>query len=102
VPTVVFESVHLPALPIESPEGGKLVDLCDEHTAPVPFSCRSASCGTCRVLVLEGAELLEPPEEEELELLQLMGDDPARSRLACQARVRAGPGRLRIRAASEW
>jgi ferredoxin len=72
---------------IDVPEGGEVVDICDEHFAPIPFSCRSASCGTCQVEVLEGGELLEPPNEAEGELLVFLGN---KGRLACQARVRAG------------
>jgi len=75
-------------------EGGELVDICDLHFAPVPFSCRSASCGTCHVHVLEGAEHLEPPEPAEQELIGLLG---GHGRLACQARLRPGPGFVRIR-----
>lgn len=70
---------------IEVPEGGEVVDICDHHFAPIPFSCRSASCGTCQVEVLEGEDLLEPPNEEEADLLPLLG---GKGRLACQARVR--------------
>jgi 2Fe-2S ferredoxin len=99
MPLVVFESSGGGVVETDAPDGGCLVDLCDDHQAPVPFSCRSASCGTCRVDVLEGAEFLEPAHVDELEVLDLFGDDPARCRLACQARVRGGRGRLRIRAA---
>jgi ferredoxin len=99
MPVVVFESAAARPLEIAAPEGGPLVDLCDAESAPVPFSCRSASCGTCRVDVLEGADLLEPPAQEELEILDIFGDDPATRRLACQARVRLGNGRLRVRPA---
>ncbi len=81
---------------VDVPEGGALVDLCDQVLAPVPFSCRSASCGTCQVQVLEGAELLEPASEEEQDLLDLL-DDGEGSRLACQARVKPGPGLVRLR-----
>jgi ferredoxin len=81
---------------VDAPDGGELVDLCDEYLAPVPFSCRSASCGTCHVQVLEGIELFEPPNESEQELLDLLGG-PQHSRLACQARLRPGPGLIRIR-----
>lgn len=102
VPLVVFESVGEPPLEVDAPEGGRLLDLCDERRAPVPFSCRSARCGTCRLHVLEGAEILEPPAELEADLLRLMGDDPARHRLACQAFVRRGTGRLRVSASTEW
>jgi ferredoxin len=99
VPVIVFESPDLPPLEVSVPDGGPLIDLCDELNAPIPFSCRSASCGTCRVDVLEGAALLEPPADEELDVLDVFGDDPASRRLACQLRVRQGPGRLRVRAA---
>jgi ferredoxin len=97
MPVVVFESPEAPPLEVAVPEGGALVDLCDAESAPVPFSCRSASCGTCRVDVLEGADLLEPPADEELEILDIFGDDPAARRLACQARVKLGDGRIRVR-----
>jgi ferredoxin len=99
MPRVVFESVHGAAAESDEPAGGDLVDICDAVQAPIPFSCRSASCGTCRVDVLEGAHLLEPPREDELEVLDMFGDDPARRRLACQARVCPGAGLLRVRAA---
>jgi ferredoxin len=85
---------------IDEPLGGRLLDLCDEAGAPVPFSCRSASCGTCRVEVLEGAGLLSPPGAHEREVLELFGDGPDR-RLACVAVVLSGPGRLRLRIVSD-
>ena len=101
MPLVVFESAEsgVPTVEVDAPGGTRLVDLCDERNAPVPFSCRSASCGTCRIDVLEGADLLEPPRDEELDVLDIFGDDPARRRLACQAQVRAGSGRVRVRPA---
>jgi ferredoxin len=81
---------------IEAPLGGDMLDLCDEHFAPVPFSCRSASCGTCHIDVIEGAELLEPADAEERQLLQILRG-PGTARLACRARVRSGPGLIRLR-----
>jgi ferredoxin len=100
MPLVVFESFEPGAsVTIEASPGARLVDLCDERAAPVPFSCRSASCGTCRVDVLEGADLLAPPLDEELDVLDIFGDDPAHRRLACQARVVAAGGRVRVRPA---
>ena len=50
-------------------------------------------------MVLEGADLLERAAEDELEVLDAFGDDPAAVRLACQAQLRPGPGRLRVRPA---
>lgn len=97
MPSIEFVGNRLGATKrIEAPEGGALVDICDEHFAPIPFSCRSASCGTCHVAVLAGAEFLFPPEYEEQDLLDLLGGDGT-SRLACQAEVRPGPGLIRLR-----
>ncbi|HEY4016112.1 MAG TPA: 2Fe-2S iron-sulfur cluster-binding protein [Polyangiaceae bacterium] len=101
MPVIVFESSCRAPVVAEVDEAVRLVDVCDEAAAPVPFSCRSASCGTCRIEVVEGAELLEPPEDDELEVLDLFGDDPAHMRLACQVKVRAAAGRLTVRVADE-
>jgi ferredoxin len=84
------------AVEAHEPEGGRLLDICDDLAAPVPFSCRGASCGTCRVEVLEGAHLLSSPGDEECSVLELFGDPPGR-RLACAAWVLRGEGRLRLR-----
>jgi 2Fe-2S ferredoxin len=73
--------------------GTALVDTCDEHPeAEVPFSCRSASCGTCRVRVKEGMELLSRPQDDELDVLDVFGDGKD-VRLCCQIQV-VGEGRL--------
>jgi 2Fe-2S ferredoxin len=95
---VVFECPDAPPCAGEARPGDRVVDLCDGFGAEVPFSCRSASCGTCRIAVVEGAALLEPPGPDEAELLEIFGDDPEHYRLACQARLRGGAeGRLRLR-----
>lgn len=97
MPTIEFEGAGIAGdKMIDVPEGGDLVDICDQVLAPIPFSCRSASCGTCHIVVLEGHELLEKPDEDEEDLLDLL-DGPEGSRLACQARVKAGPGLIRVR-----
>jgi 2Fe-2S ferredoxin len=100
MPLVIFESPTAAALEVDCPDGGCLVDVCDEQSAPVPFSCRGATCGTCRLDVLEGAELLMDPSEEELDVLAVFGDAPTRRRLACQAIVLPGKGRIRVRPVS--
>jgi ferredoxin len=79
------------------PVGNRMVDITDEHPdARVPYSCRSASCGTCHTEVLVGIELFTPAEPEEQELLDLLGGGKT-SRLACQAAVRPGPGLIRLK-----
>jgi 2Fe-2S ferredoxin len=97
VPTIEFCASAVGATKrVEAPEGGELVDICDHYLAPIPFSCRSASCGTCHIEVLEGADCFEPPNADEAALLELLGGEGPH-RLACQARVRAGDGLVRVR-----
>lgn len=97
VPKVEFMETGIGrAKTVDAPEGGELVDMCDEVLAPVPFSCRSATCGTCQVEVVSGAELLEPPTDEEEELLEVLMP-PENVRLACQARVKAGDGLVQLK-----
>ncbi len=78
------------------PEGGALVDAADEHWLPIPFSCRSVTCATCHIEVLEGAELLEPPNDEELELNSIIRG-PEGARFACQVQIKALPGKVVVR-----
>jgi ferredoxin len=99
MPDVVFTSEEGEPLSASAPLGGSLGDLCDDVGAPVAFSCRSATCGTCLVVVLEGGDLLSPPERDEAEILALFAEpsSPFAQRLACQAKMRPGPGRLVLR-----
>lgn len=83
---------------IDAAEGAAVVDLCDDHAAPIPFSCRSASCGTCRVEVIEGGAELLPPAQDELDVLDVFNMEPSRVRLACQAKLRIGATRIWIKA----
>ena len=94
---VMFEGNDVgPAVEVDVPEGGRLVDICDDSKAPVMFSCRGASCGTCRVEILEGINLLAAAKEDEREVLDIFAA-PQNHRLACQACLDAGPGRVRVK-----
>ncbi len=93
---IVLQSSIGPCKEVEAAGGEELVDLADEHWLPIPFSCRSVTCGTCHIEVLEGQEYLEPPEDEEIDLLQMIGG-PAHSRLACQVKLKAGAGMIKVR-----
>lgn len=95
MPTLDFlAGPHGPAVTIDV-DGGRLLDACDDARAPVAFSCRSASCGTCRVAILAGAELLAPPGPDELDVLTIFAAAPG-ERLACRAIVRPVPGLVRL------
>ncbi len=97
MPTIVFlEGALGRSKRVEAPSGGELLDICDEHLAPVPFSCRSASCATCQIEIVEGIELLDPADADEQELLDLLGG-PRNHRLACQTRVRPGDGVVQLK-----
>jgi len=104
MPVVIFEpgpNDPRPALTVSVPEGGALVDVCDENEAPVPFSCKSASCGTCRIEILEGESELLPPADDELDVLDIFASPPPKHRLACQAKMKPGLATLRVRGARD-
>jgi ferredoxin len=77
------------------PIGERLIDVCDELQAPILFSCRTASCGVCRVHVREGAKTFTHPTADETEVLEIFEASPG-ERLACQLVIHyaAGPVRL--------
>jgi 2Fe-2S ferredoxin len=96
--TVRLEGLSGAVRSVDLHDGGAVVDACDTSLADVPFSCRSASCGTCRVVVLEGGAFLTEAEDEELQVLDAFGVTPKKQRLACQAKVSAGAiGLVRLR-----
>lgn len=98
---VITESNVGRVVEIDAQGGDALIDLCDEHDAPIPFSCRTASCGTCRIHVLEGAEQLEAPAADELDLLDVFNHKPPHVRLTCQAKLTPDATRVRIKAFHE-
>jgi 2Fe-2S ferredoxin len=103
MPEITFESSDgSQKKTMNASNGGALVDLCDDSSAPIPFSCRSASCATCHIEVLEGSEALLPPEDEEIDVLEAVSTSAPRFRLACCAKLRPGPGRVIVRAQNEY
>ena len=66
---------------------------CTPGEGPIPVECRAASCGTCWIGVLGGADKLSPVvERDERKRMQVFGyvdtpDERPVIRLACQARV---------------
>jgi len=77
--------------------GDCVVDITDESPkAGVPYGCRSASCGLCRVRVEEGVEALQAPGEDETQLLAYFGEE-SDVRLACQLKISGTTQRIRLR-----
>jgi ferredoxin len=67
-------------------------ERCTVNEGPIPVQCRSASCGTCWVGVLGGAEKLSEVAQRERRMMPLFGyietDDPRPLiRLSCQAQA---------------
>lgn len=73
--------------------GALLLDAALAAGLALPFGCRSARCGVCRVEVLDGGGGLAPPGPLEALTLRTFGCSPE-VRLACQARL-AGPATVR-------
>lgn len=73
----------------EVPEGKTLSEDLDITKSPILFGCRTGICGTCLVEIVEGADQLPPPDEDELEILELYAEGLKNARLACQIDVRA-------------
>jgi ferredoxin len=73
---------------VDAQPGEAIMDITDLNPeAEVPYSCRAATCGTCRVQVLEGSAALSIPDTYEREVLEIFGDTPDEVRLSCQARL---------------
>lgn len=66
---------------------------CIPNEGPIPVECRAASCGTCWVGVLGGADKLSPVEPHEAKRMKVFGYQNLEVgtrpviRLACQARA---------------
>src|SRR3954462_7724689 len=73
---------------INGAPGDSLCDTLLKNGVEIEHACeQSCACTTCHVILREGYETLEPPEEEEEDLLdKAWGLEPT-SRLSCQARV---------------
>lgn len=94
MPLIVFERTRFS---VDKPDGARVMDVSDEHfMAAVPYACRHANCGSCRVRVEEGMDLCAPPDASEQELLTYLKEPPD-VRLACQLWIKAGVGTVRLR-----
>jgi 2Fe-2S ferredoxin len=92
----VVDERGVEVLRVEGLGAARMLDVCDEHRAPISFSCRSATCGVCRVFVARGHALLQAPTDEERATLADLGA-PADVRLACRVELVEGDGIIEIR-----
>ena len=67
----------------EVPSGTSFLEFCEANDLPQAFGCTVGSCGTCRLVLEEGGENVQPiTEEEEDTLFMVTSEDNAR--LGCQ------------------
>ena len=84
-----FHKVRFPGQPFEEllvEEGTNLSVALDATNSPALFGCRTGLCGTC-ALIVRGE--LSPPDEDEVEVLEVYADGAPGARLACQIEVRS-------------
>ena len=73
---------------IEAETGVSICDTLLENDIEIEHACeKQAACTTCHVILRQGYESLEPPEEKEEDLLDKAWGLEATSRLSCQAKV---------------
>ena len=77
---------RLEDLLVEAPVGTSLQRIADAAGADITFGCRTGSCGTCRVSVVEGLEHCSEMGPEERDFLKGLDALPDQ-RLACQVCV---------------
>jgi len=74
---------------IEAEAGVSICDLLLKNSIDIEHACeKSCACTTCHVVVREGYESLDAPEEKEEDLLDKAWGLEATSRLSCQAKMR--------------
>jgi len=75
---------------------GSLLDIASAHGIEIGSNCGgNGICGTCYVVVEDGAENLSPADDDERATLEGMTDNAPGARLACQAVV-LGPVTARV------
>ena len=87
--TVEFEHGKLPYSHHGKPES--FLDVAKNFDIALEHACGgSCACTTCHVIIREGYQSLDDPEEKEEDLLDKAWGLEATSRLSCQAKVREG------------
>ncbi len=71
---------------LEAIDGWRVMEIIRDHGLPIKAECGGcASCATCHVYVAEEwLEKLQPPRDDEIDLLDTAPDVRDNSRLSCQ------------------
>jgi len=76
--------------------GLSLLEVAERNGQPIEAGCRMGVCGADPIAVLEGTACLSPPEEEEMNTLRRLGF-ASNTRMACCARLQAGPVEMALK-----
>ena len=76
--------------------GTSFLEFCQANDAPHDFGCTVGSCGTCCLVLEEGADNVQPSTDEELETVEMCTDEQG-ARLGCQMTVN---GDIKLRPAN--
>ena len=72
----------------DATEGMSICDNLLRHDIEIEHACEKVcACTTCHVIVREGYDSLNPPDEKEEDMLDRAWGLEAQSRLSCQAKV---------------
>ncbi len=81
----------------EVASGTSFLEFCEENDIEQDFGCTVGSCGTCRLVLAQGAENVQPITEEEADTLFMVTEEEG-ARLGCQLVVN---GDISVRPASD-
>lgn len=91
MPRIVFlphEKLCPEGAVVEAAPGESICEAALRNGIPIEHACEmSCACTTCHVIVREGSDSLEPPDELEDDMLDKAWGLEPDSRLGCQARV---------------
>ena len=76
--------------------GTLLLDAGEEAGVEMEAGCFNCSCGTCAVEIAAGMENLDPPTDEELNVLDQWNKDPEKYRLTCCVKIQKGEVVIRL------
>ena len=77
--------------------GKTIQDIVEASGSALPFGCRDGECGTCVVMIESGMEFMSPVTDKEKAVLKTLNESNPKARLACQMKVVAPNGLVRIK-----
>lgn len=77
--------------------GKTIQDIVEASGSALPFGCRDGECGTCVVMIESGMEFMSEITEKEKAVLKTINESNPKARLACQMKVIAPNGLVRIK-----